>query len=98
MGAFRVSGEKGKNVLDGFGNLRICCEQTQIGIKPRGDRIVVTGPEMCVSPCDSIRISSYQQGELAMCLQPYQAMENLYTCIFQIARPPNVRGLIKTRL
>ena len=93
-----IGSQETENIVHRPGDFRISRHQTQVGIKPRSSRIVVARAEMRITARNSVRISADQQRQLAMCLQPDQAMENLYAGIFQIARPADVRGLVKARL
>ena len=97
-GILRIGGQKAENIVHRARDLRIRREQTQVGINSRRGRVVVSGADVRVTARHAVRIAAHQQRQLAVRLQTHQAVENLHSGIFQIARPADVRGLIEARL
>ena len=72
-------------------------QQADIGIEPRGHRVVIPGPQVSIAPHLPVRIAPHQQAELAMRLAPHNAVEHPHPRILQLARPAYVRVLIEAR-
>src|SRR5439155_24431788 len=89
-GVLRIGGEKAEHVVDRFGDGLICGHKAQVGINLCRGGVVVAGSEVGIAPRNSIWVFPHKKGQLAMGLESNEAMKNLYTSIFQIARPAYV--------
>ena len=93
-----VGGEEIEHRVHRRGHARIGGAQAEDGVKPRGDVVVVAGPEVGVTARGAIGVAADQQSELAVGLEPDQAVKYLHAGIFQVPRPGDVGGLIEARL
>src|SRR6266478_9507041 len=65
-----IGSQKTENIVNRAGSLRVGSEQAEIGVDARRGRVVIAGPQVCVSASYAIGIAPYQQRKLAMRLQP----------------------------
>ena len=82
--------------MNGASDLRICREQTEVGINARRGGIVVAGSNVSVT-ANPVGVAAHEQRKLAVGLQSNQAVKDLHAGIFQIARPADVVSLIEAR-
>ncbi len=92
---FGVGGEVVENAVHRCRDLRIGGQQAEIGVETRRIRVVVAGAQMRIAAGDAIGIAAHQQGQLAVGLQADDAVEDLDSGIFQIARPADIGGLVE---
>ena len=72
-------------------------QQADVGVKARGDRVVVAGAKMRVAADDAIRIAPHQQRQFAMRFVAKDAVEDADAGILQLTRPTNIRVFVEAR-
>src|ERR1700733_2840701 len=93
---FRMCSEVIEDTMHAGRDLRVGRQQAEIRVETRGIGIVVAGAEVHIPAGDTVRIVANQHGQLAVRLEPDDAMEDLHPGIFKIARPADVRGFVET--
>ena len=78
-------------------NLRVAGQQAQIGVEARRYGVVVARAQVAIAPGHAVFVVAHQHGQLAMRLQPHDAVENLHARVFHAARPANIRRFIEAR-
>ncbi len=85
-----MGGEVIEDAVHARGDLRIGGEQAEVGIEARRDGVVVAGAEVRVTADRAVGIAPHQQRQLAVRLQPNDAVEDLHAGVFKVARPADV--------
>ena len=94
---FRISGKHIKHCRRILSKTLVAGKNTAVCIQLGCRIIVVTGRQMHIA-ADAGFFSSDNQSDLAVCLKPYQTVDNMAACFFQHLRPDNVVLLIKSGL
>ena len=77
---------------------RIAGEQRQVGVDPRGDRVVVAGAEMDSRCASRPRLAAHHHRHLGVGLELDEAVDHLHAGAFQVARPADVGLLVEAGL
>ncbi len=93
----RVAGKLVEQLRHILPHHRVAGEQAEIGVLARGLRIVVAGAHVAVAG-EAVRLLTNDERELAVRLQPDNAVDDVYAGAFELARPRNVRILVEARL
>src|SRR5699024_3446680 len=92
-----VAGELVEQPGEVLAHVRVAGEQPVVLIHPRGLRVVVAGADVAVA-AQTVRFLAHHQGELAVRLQPDDAVDHVHPGALQLARPGDVRLLVEAAL
>src|SRR6516165_4637712 len=84
-----VTGEIVKKVLAISSDLFVARKHPNIGVKLRGNAVVVPGREMDIAP-DSVSFLAHHQSDFGMNLQTLQSVDHMYAFVLQHSCPLNV--------
>ena len=89
------AGQQIKEVCGVLAEVRLAGQQAQIGVKPRGGRIVIAGGEMHVAP-DAPGLGADHERDLGMDFISDQPVNDVDSGLLEPAGPFDVVGLVKS--
>ena len=72
-------------------------EQAEVGVQPRGLRVVVAGPDVHVV-AHAVALAAHDEDALGVRLQRRVAVDDVHAGLLERARPADVRPLVEARL
>ena len=76
---------------------RVAGEEPEVGVEPRGARVVVAGADVHVAP-DVVALAAHHQHDLGVGLEPRHAVAHVDAHVLQPLRPDDVVLLVEARL
>src|SRR5687767_4026799 len=88
-------------IVEEIGDIRahgfVTGENSNVFINTRGDGIVIPSGKMKIT-ANAVPFLPYHHGDLTMCLEAYQAIYHVYTCLLEHLRPADIAFFIEARL
>ncbi len=92
-----VAGEVVEHVGDVRADLLVGREQAEVGVQPRGRRVVVAGADVHVV-AHAVALAAHDQHALGVRLQRRLAVDDVHAGLLQRLRPVDVHALVEARL